>query len=751
MPAAGELIVPNGQLAWPPGMAAPPQALGGPVNFGSLMHAFRRRWVLGTVSGLACALAASILAWLFVPVNQDISSFIQIRSERPKLAFDTGSSRSGLNDYVIFKHSQAAMIRNPFVINRALNEPGIMDLSIVKEQVDPVLWLTSDLDATFEKDSEIMVVTLSGENAKELVDLVNAITDSYIEEANTRARNELLIKRESLERRHVELQKQIEKKTQMYQTLAEQLGTPDSTAAVNKANMDRQQLEMLRKTRENNSEHLLNVTLETQTREAQLAAAEGYTPSQATIDYELSKDPQYGAKLAAVRLAEEHYKALDQGTADKAHRQLMAARDGVKALRKDLDDYKAQQTPLITEGLKGAKTDEIGLLKLTVATERQKQNALTARIDELDNKIQELTINLQTTGKSTAQLEQIKTEVDYLNVTYKEVAGQFEAIKTELDAANRIVLIQKAEAPQVSSQSIKIAMTAFAGVIAFCLPVVGVAFVEHLSKRLNGVGEITDSLGIAVVGMLPSLARGGLSRNGKVTKKKGKRQATLHEILVESIDGIRTTLMLGTRGTRRRVIMVTSASDREGKTTLATQLAASLARAGRRTLLIDADLRHPSCHRLFELPLDPGFCEVLREEVELQDVIRPTRASGLWMISAGRCDQESIQALAKDAIGAAFESLRCDFDFIVVDSGPVLSIADSLLVGRHADAVILSVLRDVSQVPKIYEAHERLSAVGIPVMGAVVGGVKIASNGRVFALPAKMTSGPAAGASASSV
>jgi len=311
-----------------------------------------------------------------------------------------------------------------------------------------------------------MVVTLSGENAKELVDLVNAITDSYIEEANTRARNELLIKRESLERRHVELQKQIEKKTQMYQTLAEQLGTPDSTAAVNKANMDRQQLEMLWKTRESNSERLLDVTLELQTREAELAAAESYKPSQATIDYELSKDADYQEKLVTLREHEEMLKKL-KTTVDTQKSQaieaLIAAFGGAKTasaeqkfrarverFRKEVEDYKSRAVPLIVEALKGSKTDATEALKLRVAAERQKQMALTARVDELDKKIEDLTVNLTLIGKSTAQLEMIKNELDYLNVTFKEVAKQLEAVKTELDAPNRILLLQKAEPPEVS-------------------------------------------------------------------------------------------------------------------------------------------------------------------------------------------------------------------------------------------------------------------------------------------------------------
>jgi capsular exopolysaccharide synthesis family protein len=176
------------------------------------------------------------------------------------------------------------------------------------------------------------------------------------------------------------------------------------------------------------------------------------------------------------------------------------------------------------------------------------------------------------------------------------------------------------------------------------------------------------------------------------------------------------------RGEAIRVVMITSAVKGEGKTSLACHLAISLARAGRRTLLIDCDLRSPTAHRLFDLPPGPGLSEVLRGEVDVADVLQPTLACGLYLIPAGRCDAHAIQALAQDPIQALFGDLRGRYDFIIVDSAPVLTVVDSLLVSQNVDAVILSILRDVSQVPKVYAAYERLAVLGIRMLGAVVNG-----------------------------
>jgi capsular exopolysaccharide synthesis family protein len=168
--------------------------------------------------------------------------------------------------------------------------------------------------------------------------------------------------------------------------------------------------------------------------------------------------------------------------------------------------------------------------------------------------------------------------------------------------------------------------------------------------------------------------------------------------------------------------MVTSAAEGEGKTTLASHLAGSLARAGRKTLLIDADLRQPAVHQLFETPLQPGFSEVLLGEVEVADSIQATTIDGLSIIAAGQWDREVIQSLARGGMEGVFDKLREEFDFIIVDSHPVLAATDALLIGQHVDAVLLSVLKQVSQMPRVYTACHRLTALNIRVLGAVVNG-----------------------------
>ena len=178
--------------------------------------------------------------------------------------------------------------------------------------------------------------------------------------------------------------------------------------------------------------------------------------------------------------------------------------------------------------------------------------------------------------------------------------------------------------------------------------------------------------------------------------------------------------------------MVASAVSGEGKTSLASHLAASLARGGRRTLLVDGDLRNPAVHQLFGLSAGPGFAELLRGEVEPVQVVQNTPLENLSVLAAGAADRRALQALAQDGVvRTVFDELKEQYDFLIVDVSPVLPVADALLIGEHADAVLLSVLRNVSRLPAVHAAQQRLAALGIRVLGAVVIGEGLEAYGNV--------------------
>jgi capsular exopolysaccharide synthesis family protein len=140
-------------------------------------------------------------------------------------------------------------------------------------------------------------------------------------------------------------------------------------------------------------------------------------------------------------------------------------------------------------------------------------------------------------------------------------------------------------------------------------------------------------------------------------------------------------------------------------------------------LIIDADLRRPALHRLFDLELAPGLSAVLRGELAVAEAIRPTLRHGLEIIPAGRGDPFVIQALGSERLGTMLRDLQAAYDFILVDSAPVLAVIDAPLVAQHVDGVLFSVLCGISHLPSLRQSYEELGSLGVRILGAVVSGV----------------------------
>ena len=340
---------------------------------------------------------------------------------------------------------------------------------------------------------------------------------------------------------------------------------------------------------------------------------------------------------------------------------------------------------------------------------------LQAELDRREHDVKELSTKVAQIGASTSELDALRADVGREMQTVNDLGREVEHLRIEVRSnPPRVSLFQEADLQKKDAKK-QILATVAAPVAVFFAVCMGLAWSEYRQRRVRSAGDLADGLGMRVVGAVPAL------RNAErhLVGANGEPEIEAYPVL-ESFDAIRTQLLHDARAGSTRVVQVTSAVAGEGKTTLACHLATSLARAGRKTLLIDGDLRRPAVHQLFELPLQPGLSEVLLAEVEVAEGVQQTTLAGLSIMSAGQWDREVLQSLARDGLEGVFERLQEEFDFIVVDSHPVLPAADALLLARHVDAVILSVLREVSQTPRVYAASRRLEAVGARVLGAVV-------------------------------
>jgi succinoglycan biosynthesis transport protein ExoP len=192
----------------------------------------------------------------------------------------------------------------------------------------------------------------------------------------------------------------------------------------------------------------------------------------------------------------------------------------------------------------------------------------------------------------------------------------------------------------------------------------------------------------------------------------------------ESVDSLRTGLLLAESLRDMKVLAITSAVKKEGKTNLAAQLAVSLSRATEeRTLLIDGDLRSPDLHRIFKIAATPGLVDVLSHRLALEEAVVAGWNPCLHILPAGRLQTSPHRLMHNSVFKSLLDHATTRYRYIIIDTSPILAASESLILARYADATLICTLRDVSRVAQVKKAYERLLATGARPIGAVLNGV----------------------------
>jgi capsular exopolysaccharide synthesis family protein len=384
----------------------------------------------------------------------------------------------------------------------------------------------------------------------------------------------------------------------------------------------------------------------------------------------------------------------------------------IEDYEKALKELKPKLLPRITDEIQKQVQNNIELaerdLRFKLTTLEKEQEALSAQVEKSR-------AELQKQSDGAVKLDAIKEDMTHVEDLRKWLAREEEKLDLEIKAAPpRYTVLEEALATRPPESKRRMMLTGGSGLAAFGAVLALFALVEFRSRRIGGPDEMTYGLGLPVVATIP---------DNSVHGKRRKLSKGTNPLMNEAIDTFRTMLIKAGETETMRVIMITSAQSGEGKTSLSTHLAVSLAQVGFSTLLIDGDLRNPLAHRVFELATKPGLCDLLRGEATIEDLIRPTPIERLWMVTAGEWDNAASRALAREKTRELVAKLRSRFDYVIIDSSPVLPVVDPLLLGTWADGAVISVLREKSRMPLVYAAFQRLSAAGVRVLGTVVNGV----------------------------
>ena len=262
---------------------------------------------------------------------------------------------------------------------------------------------------------------------------------------------------------------------------------------------------------------------------------------------------------------------------------------------------------------------------------------------------------------------------------------------------------------------ISVAVTAIVAFVVFCI-VELVKFV--IRDTVKSADELSEKLDLPILGAVQFVENKNKTSKGLlvVDRKTGFS-------FIETYKAIRTKIENNSARTGNKVYLVTSACENEGKTTVSTNIALSLAENGKRVLLIDADLRNPTISKILAIPeIDVGFIDVIRGEAKLENAIKLIKSFNLYLLADQKAASNPSELLSMKITEDIVRGLRDDFDYIIIDTAPASVVTDTSVIAGFSDAAIMVVRENFSPFSRIRMSVEDIDQNGSEIVGCVFNG-----------------------------
>jgi polysaccharide biosynthesis transport protein len=354
-----------------------------------------------------------------------------------------------------------------------------------------------------------------------------------------------------------------------------------------------------------------------------------------------------------------------------------------------------------------------------VTTLKQNFDEAKTRFDDLSNQYDKQQQLARSLNDVSAQFEMLKENVDRQQKLADAVDNRISALKSkQAEDVLDVRVLKKGDKQQLDISPRYYRTMGMAGIMGLVLGLVCAFLLDMADGRIHSVEEVRSSLGMRVLGAIPHVRGVHLVTN----LGRGVDLYPAAEI-AEAFRIVRTAIHLKMQARRTRPILVTSPQQGEGKTVVSSNLAIAMAKSGRRTILVDADMRSPMMHCIHTVSNARGLFNVLCGELTVSQAVLPSGIDRLDIMPAGPTPPNPAELLNDIRFNQMVKDLCAAYDAVIIDAPPVIPVADPAIISAWCKTTILVMRARKSNLKEGQESLDRLAAAGASVLGVVVNDV----------------------------
>ncbi len=642
------------------------------------------------------------------PVYESTAKIL-IVNKRPESV--GGGAVSYFNDYM---STHQALVISPVVIESALKREGLGGL----RTEDVIGGLRVSAGSTSQGSNNILTLAFRGKVPAECVTVVNAVLASYqefLEETyNSMSTNTLELMTEARDKLLVELRDQEQAYREFREGSPLISGSEDSPSLSRLAMIQSEQSQLLMKKTELES-HLATIQ-----KAKDEAKSEAYIANLIANLAASSRPPAGNSALTEAEkrqtmllpLIQQEKQLLQHFGAN--HPAVASVQLRIRETRNAIE-HPEQDTAQASDSLKyieylRQEIERVDTVQKLLTPIYETEFAAAKELTGFELRDQEFQRNMERTQQLydgvIAQLQDAKLSKDY---------GGFKA-----DVINPPQFGRKVE-PRLSTVMLS-------SVVLGCMLGALLAFsADLIDSGFATCEELRDQAGLPVMGHIPLF--NVTNTPDDQTESSGDLDLSLsafhapRSAETEAYRGLRTGLYFSNRGQSNKVIQITSPCPGDGKSTIASNLSVCIAQSGKSVLLIDADMRRPRQHDIFRVAASSGLSTIVAMDEELNDVVIESTVKNLWLLPAGPVPPDPAELLTSSKFNELINAVREQYDYVIIDTGPLLAISDPCIVSSQVDGLILAVRLKKTRRKQVARAKEILDSVGAPVIGIVANAI----------------------------